>query len=80
MRRVALTASRRLTPVAQQRTFIPDSINSERVINEKYPAPPLLTEAEDPMQVSWAGLERNTRDDRRRERRPEKPDSRLTDH
>ncbi|CAK7226494.1 hypothetical protein SCUCBS95973_006218 [Sporothrix curviconia] len=50
MRRVALAASRRITPVVQQqRTFIPDSINSERIINEKFPAPPRLTEAEDPL-------------------------------
>lgn len=55
MRQVALAATRRLTPIVQrqqQRTFIPNSISGEDVINQKYPDPPRLTEAEDPLMVS----------------------------
>ncbi|EFX00009.1 NADH:ubiquinone oxidoreductase subunit [Grosmannia clavigera kw1407] len=48
LRQAALAATRRLAPVVQQRTYIPNSMNSVEVINEKFPEPPSLTEAEDP--------------------------------
>jgi NADH dehydrogenase (ubiquinone) 1 beta subcomplex subunit 8 len=44
-------ASRRALPIVQQRTFIPDSINSKRLVDEKYPDALRLSEAEDPGQV-----------------------------
>ncbi len=43
-------ATRRL-PAIQQRSFFPPSINSKEVIEEKYPAPVELTDAEDPEMV-----------------------------
>ncbi|OAA53913.1 NADH:ubiquinone oxidoreductase subunit [Niveomyces insectorum RCEF 264] len=48
LRQVALAATRRLTPAVQQRTFIPNSIVSSEIVDQKYPDPPSLTEAEDP--------------------------------
>lgn len=50
MRAAALAAAQRL-PLVQQRTFIPPSINSKAVIEEKYPDDPILTDAEDPGMV-----------------------------
>ncbi|KAL7629607.1 hypothetical protein AAE478_001129 [Parahypoxylon ruwenzoriense] len=49
--RSASLAARRL-PIIQQRTFIPPSINSQAIIEEKYPDHPALTNAEDPDMVS----------------------------
>ncbi|KIH94038.1 NADH dehydrogenase (ubiquinone) 1 beta subcomplex 8 [Sporothrix brasiliensis 5110] len=67
LRRAALAAARRtLLPAVQQRTFIPESINGRRVIDEKYPEPPRLTEAEDPLMnggfVQPAPVKRQFRD------------------
>lgn len=67
MRAAALAAARRsLVPMTQTRTFIPESINGRRVIDEKYPEPPRLTEAEDPLQnggfVMPAPVKRQFRD------------------
>ncbi|KAF9870595.1 hypothetical protein CkaCkLH20_11901 [Colletotrichum karsti] len=45
--RSAAQAVRR-TPVVQQRTFFPPSINDSKVLEEKYPEYPRLSEAEDP--------------------------------
>lgn len=49
-RSTTLAAARRL-PIVQQRSFIPPSINSKALTEEKYPDPETLTEAEDPGQV-----------------------------
>lgn len=45
------SATRRLT-VTQARTFIPHSMQGQNILEEKYPDPPVLTDAEDPNQVS----------------------------
>jgi hypothetical protein len=50
LRRAAM-ASRRL-PCTQARTFLPESLNAKRVLDEKYPDPKVLTDAVDPGQVS----------------------------
>ncbi|KAH6657507.1 NADH:ubiquinone oxidoreductase subunit [Truncatella angustata] len=42
--------SRRALPVVQTRTFIPNAVNDNAILEEKYPEPPKLTEAEDPNQ------------------------------
>ncbi|TPX16126.1 uncharacterized protein E0L32_004121 [Thyridium curvatum] len=47
--RQAAVAARRL-PMVQQRTFIPRQINDPAITEQKYPAYPSLTEAEDPNQ------------------------------
>ncbi|CAK7238641.1 MAG: hypothetical protein STHCBS139747_000059 [Sporothrix thermara] len=67
MRRIALAASRQTTPIVQQkRTFIPESINGQHIVNEKFPAPPRLTDAEDPLMnggyVQPARVKRQFRD------------------
>ncbi|EPE06984.1 nadh ubiquinone oxidoreductase subunit [Ophiostoma piceae UAMH 11346] len=65
-RQAALVATRRLTPVMQQRTFLPESLNSDKVIEAKYPTPVRLTEEEDPLQnggfVQPAPVKRQFRD------------------
>jgi NADH dehydrogenase (ubiquinone) 1 beta subcomplex subunit 8 len=45
-----MVASRRL-PIVQQRTFFPESFTDKRVIEDKFPDQPTLTEAEDPGQT-----------------------------
>ncbi|KAI1428117.1 hypothetical protein F5Y12DRAFT_711432 [Xylaria sp. FL1777] len=42
-----MAASRRL-PIIQQRTFLPESFNNKKIIDEKYPDHPTFTDAEDP--------------------------------
>ncbi|KAK5630111.1 hypothetical protein RRF57_005826 [Xylaria bambusicola] len=42
-----MAASRRL-PVIQQRTFFPEEFTGKKLVDEKYPAEPNLTDAEDP--------------------------------
>ncbi|KAM0814390.1 putative NADH:ubiquinone oxidoreductase 20.1kD subunit [Seiridium cardinale] len=43
-------ASRRALPITQCRTFLPNSLNDRAIVEEKYPDPPQLTDAEDPNQ------------------------------
>ncbi|KAK2024580.1 NADH:ubiquinone oxidoreductase 20.1kD subunit [Colletotrichum zoysiae] len=45
--RGAAQAARR-TPIVQQRTFFPPQINDRKVLEEKYPDYPTLSDAEDP--------------------------------
>ncbi|EMT60919.1 NADH dehydrogenase (ubiquinone) 1 beta subcomplex 8 [Fusarium oxysporum f. sp. radicis-lycopersici 26381] len=45
--RSTMTAARRL-PTIQRRTFLPDQYTDKKVIDQKYPEPPSLSEAEDP--------------------------------
>ncbi|KAI0505119.1 hypothetical protein F5B22DRAFT_538269 [Xylaria bambusicola] len=47
LRTAPMTASRRL-PVIQQRTFFPDEWTGKKTVEEKYPAEPNFTDAEDP--------------------------------
>ncbi|KAI1200947.1 hypothetical protein F5X97DRAFT_291740 [Nemania serpens] len=47
LRRASMAASRRL-PIVQQRTFLPESFSSKKILEEKYPDQPALTDAEDP--------------------------------
>jgi NADH dehydrogenase (ubiquinone) 1 beta subcomplex subunit 8 len=51
-----MTAARRL-PTIQRRTFLPDQYTDKKVIDQKYPEPPSLSEAEDPGMVSDDGYE-----------------------
>ncbi|KAJ2969069.1 hypothetical protein NUW58_g10076 [Xylaria curta] len=44
-----MVASRRL-PIIQQRTFLPDSFSDKKIIEQKFPDQPVLSEAEDPGQ------------------------------
>lgn len=50
----------------QQRTFMPEALNSDKVIESKYPTPVRLTEEEDPLQnggyVQPAAVKRQFRD------------------
>ncbi|KAK7970163.1 NADH:ubiquinone oxidoreductase 20.1kD subunit [Apiospora saccharicola] len=45
--RSAAQAARRL-PMIQRRCFLPNSITDKTITEEKYPDPPMLTDAEDP--------------------------------
>jgi NADH dehydrogenase (ubiquinone) 1 beta subcomplex subunit 8 len=45
-----MAASRRL-PIVQQRTFLPESLTDRKIVEEKYPDHPTLSEAEDPGQT-----------------------------
>lgn len=54
--RSTMTAARRL-PTIQRRTFLPDQYTDKKVIDQKYPEPPSLSEAEDPGMVSDDGYE-----------------------
>ncbi|KAK7988252.1 carboxymethylenebutenolidase [Apiospora arundinis] len=45
--RSAAQAARRL-PVIQRRCFLPNSLTDKSIVEEKYPDPPKLTDAEDP--------------------------------
>ncbi|KAI1125922.1 hypothetical protein F5Y10DRAFT_245922 [Nemania abortiva] len=47
LRAASMASSRRL-PIVQHRTFLPESLNDKKIIEEKYPDQPTLTEAEDP--------------------------------
>lgn len=47
LRAASMAASRRL-PIVQQRTFLPESLNSKKILDEKYPDHVPLTEEEDP--------------------------------
>lgn len=38
-------------PTIQRRCFLPHAYSDKKIIDEKYPAPPSLTEAEDPGMV-----------------------------
>lgn len=49
--RSGMAAARRL-PTIQRRTFLPDQYTDKKVIDQKYPEGPSLTEAEDPGMVS----------------------------
>lgn len=49
--RSGMTAAQRL-PMIQRRCFLPSSYTDKKTIDEKYPEPPSLTEAEDPGMVS----------------------------
>lgn len=58
-RRIASASSRSAVsfgakplPLVQRRTFFPPQMNSPKIIDEKYPEYPKLTDAEDPGQVS----------------------------
>lgn len=42
----------RRTPIVQRRTFFPPSFNDRKVLEEKYPDYPELSDAEDPNMVS----------------------------
>lgn len=57
----SLEAARRL-PVVQQRTFFPEVMKGR--LDERYPDPPTLTDAEDPQQV---GLDNGQVEDGQRE-------------
>jgi NADH dehydrogenase (ubiquinone) 1 beta subcomplex subunit 8 len=46
-----MTAARRL-PTIQRRTFLPDQYTDKKVIDQKYPEAPSMSEAEDPGMVS----------------------------
>lgn len=48
--RSSLMAARRL-PTTQRRTFLPYQFTDKKIIEEKYPEPPSMTEAEDPEMV-----------------------------
>ena len=50
--RSAVSLGARPLPLVQRRTFFPRQMNSPKVINEKYPDYPKLTDAEDPGMVS----------------------------
>lgn len=50
--RSAVSTGAKPLPLVQRRTFFPPQMNSPKVIDEKYPDHPKLTEAEDPGQVS----------------------------
>ncbi len=54
LRPLAWAVATRRLPVIQHRTFLPPSINSPEVNDEKYPDPVELTEAEDPGMVRLA--------------------------
>lgn len=58
--RGAVQAARR-TPIVQQRTFFPPQFNDRKVLEEKYPEYPTLSDAEDPNMVSDTAIggERN---------------------
>ncbi|KAI8628011.1 hypothetical protein F5Y19DRAFT_439197 [Xylariaceae sp. FL1651] len=47
LRAASMAASRRL-PIVQQRTFLPPSLNDKKILDEKFPDHPTLSEAEDP--------------------------------
>ncbi|KAI0903253.1 hypothetical protein F4823DRAFT_619335 [Ustulina deusta] len=47
LRAASMAASRRL-PIVQQRTFLPESFNDKKLIDQKYPDHPNLSDAEDP--------------------------------
>ncbi|KAI1110478.1 hypothetical protein F5Y14DRAFT_428896 [Nemania sp. NC0429] len=47
LRGASTTASQRL-PIVQQRTFLPESFGNKKILEEKYPAQPTMSEAEDP--------------------------------
>ena len=56
--RIASASARRVVtlgakplPLVQKRFFFPESFNSKKVIDEKYPDYPKLTDAEDPGMV-----------------------------
>lgn len=46
------TLSARRVPLIQQRTFLPDSVTGQSRMDERYPDPATLTDAEDPGMVS----------------------------
>ena len=48
----ALRCATRRLPLVQSRAFFPKSLNDSAILEEKYPDPPVFTEAEDPGQVS----------------------------
>lgn len=50
--RCALSFGAKPLPLVQRRTFFPPQMNSPKVIDEKYPEYPKLTDAEDPGMVS----------------------------
>lgn len=54
--RSGMAAARRL-PTIQRRTFLPDQYTDKKVIDQKYPEAPSMTEAEDPGMVSNRQLE-----------------------
>ncbi|KAI0391140.1 hypothetical protein F5Y17DRAFT_25225 [Xylariaceae sp. FL0594] len=47
LRAVSMATTRRL-PIVQQRTFFPESFTGRKIVEEKYPDHPTLSEAEDP--------------------------------
>lgn len=49
--RNSISAARRL-PTIQRRCFLPHAYTDKKTIDEKYPEPPSMTEAEDPGMVS----------------------------
>ena len=50
--RTAASIGAKPVSLVQRRTFFPPQMNSPKVINEKYPEYPKLTDAEDPGMVS----------------------------
>ena len=51
--RNALAGTRR-APIVQRRGYLPTQYSDKKILNEKYPDPPSLTEAEDPGMVREA--------------------------
>ncbi len=50
--RNSLAAARR-APIVQRRGFLPPHYSDKKTLDEKYPEPPQMTEAEDPGMVSY---------------------------
>lgn len=48
--RNSLAAARR-TPIVQRRGYLPEHYSDKRILENKFPEPPSLTEAEDPGMV-----------------------------
>lgn len=57
-RTTTTTLAVRRVPLIQQRTFLPDSVTGQSRMEERYPDPATLTDAEDPGMVSTLPLSR----------------------
>jgi hypothetical protein len=57
--RSAIAPIRRL-PIIQQRTFLPASLSDRKILDEKFPEHPTLSEAEDPEMVGYRTQDKQT--------------------